>query len=200
LPQYQQRPVPAGGLVFKRDQFKVYDELPTHVDQWLQSWDLSFKAGPSSDYVVGLQAARVGADIYLVDRVKGQWDFSETQRQVRQLYRLYPHTAAILIEESANGPAIINSLGREIPGVIGVSPNGGKYARAMAAQPMVEAGNVWVPNPRPHGRLVPDRAWVEDFVDACCAFPKGVHDDDVDALTQLLARCLEPEYPDWITW
>ncbi len=57
---------------------------------------------------------------------------------------------------------------------------------------MVEAGNVWLPNPRPHGRLIPEREWVDDFLHQCCVFPHGVHDDDVDAFTQLVARCAAP--------
>jgi predicted phage terminase large subunit-like protein len=192
--QYQQRPVPTGGLLFRRDWFKFYDELPP-VDSWLQSWDMTFKDSPSSDYVVGLQAARHGADIYLVDRRKGQWAFNETCRQVVELRQRYSETKAILIEDAANGPAIINVLGRKVPGIIGVTPRGGKYARAQAASPVVEAGNVWLPNPRPHGRLLPERTWVDDFLHECCAFPLGAHDDDVDAFSQLVARCVTKHVP-----
>jgi predicted phage terminase large subunit-like protein len=173
--QYQQQPVPPGGAVFKRDWFRFYDDLPP-VTSWLQSWDLSFKDGPSSDYVVGLQAARQGADIYLVDRVKGQWAFSETCRQIPRLQQRYPRTSTILIEDAANGPAIINVLRQQIAGVIPVTPEGGKYARAHAAQPIVEAGNLWLPNPRPYGQLLPDRAWVDDFVHQCCLFPHPASD------------------------
>jgi hypothetical protein len=139
--QYQQRPAPAGGFLFRPEWFKWYDELPA-VTTWLQSWDMTFKDSPSSDYVVGLQAARLGADIYLIDRRKGQWAFNETCRQVLDLRQRYPRTEAILIEDAANGPAIINVLGRQVPGIIGVTPEGGKYARAQAASPIVEAGNV----------------------------------------------------------
>jgi predicted phage terminase large subunit-like protein len=197
--QYQQRPAPAGGLLFRREWFKFYDELP-RVGSWLQSWDMTFKDTPSSDYVVGLQAARLGADVYLIDRVTGQWDFTETCRQVLQLGRQYPETRTILIEEAANGSAIINVLSRQVSGIIPVSPEGGKYARAQAAQPMVEAGNVWLPNPRPHGRLRPERAWVDAFLHQLCVFPTGAHDDDVDAFTQLVARCVQPERDDWVVW
>ena len=103
---------------------------------------MSFKGGPSNDYVVGLQAAREGADVYLVDRVKGQWDFTETRRQVVRLHSRYRQTRTILIEEAANGFAIINVLTHQIAGIIPVMPDGWKYARAQAALPIVEAGNV----------------------------------------------------------
>jgi len=197
--QYQQRPVPAGGIVFKRDWFKFYDERPK-LDSLQQSWDMTFKAGPSNDYVVGLQAGRCGADLYLLDCVRGQWDFRETLAQMRSLYGDYPATGTILVEESANGPAIIAMLGREIPGIVGVQPEGGKYPRAMAAQPVLEAGNVWLPNPRPHGRLLPERAWVEPFIDECCAFPNGRHDDQVDAFSQLVVRHTKPVYVTGLIW
>jgi hypothetical protein len=65
--QYQPRPAPAGGLLFQREWFKFYDELP-RVSTWAQSWDMTYKDSASADYVVGLVAARNDADVYLVDR------------------------------------------------------------------------------------------------------------------------------------
>lgn len=185
--QYQQRPTAAGGAILQPNWFRYYDDLPP-VDQWAQSWDMSFKDGTDSDFVVGLVAARRGADIYLVDRVKGQWGFSEACRQVRSLSDRYPRTRTILIEDAANGPAIIDHLKHIVSGLVAVRPEGGKLVRAHAVQPQVEAGNVYLPNPRPHGRLVPGREWVEDFVHQLTVFPRGAHDDDVDAFTQLLVR------------
>ena len=196
--QYQQRPAPAGGRLFKRAWFKFYDKRP-RGSTGLASWDMSFKGGPSNDYVVGLQAAREGADVYLVDRVKGQWDFTETCRQVVRLHGRYPETQTTLIEEAANGPAIINVLTGQIAGIIPVRPDGSKYARAEAAAPMVEAGNVWLPDPQPHGRARPERAWVDDFLHQLCVFPTGAHDDDVDAFSQLIARCVRPK-SGWLVW
>lgn len=185
--QYQQRPAPAGGAIFRREWFQLYDDQPPHGEA-IQSWDMSFKDTKDSDFVVGLVAVRAGADIYLINRVKGQWAFSESCRQVDALVQRYPTTRTILIEDAANGPAIIDVLRHRVAGIIPVSPEGGKIARAHAAQPRVEAGNVYLPNPRPHGRLIPERAWVDDFLHQVTVFPHGAHDDDVDAFTQLLAR------------
>ena len=197
--QYQQRPVPAGGAIFRREWFQYYDEPPplTHI---AQSWDMAFKDKPDNDCVVGLVAGRHGADIYLMDRVKGQWAFSESCRQVEALRRKYPASATILIEDAANGPAIIEVLRHRVSGIIAVQPEGGKLARAYAAQPQVEAGNVYLPNPRPHGRLMPERAWVDDFLYQLTGFPNSAHDDDVDALTQLVVRWQLPELPTFVTW
>ena len=69
-----------------------------------------------------------------------------------------------------------------------MTPEGGTQARAQAVQPQVEAGTIYLPDPRPHGTRRPDRDWVDDFVHQLTVFPYGAHDDDVDALTQLLVR------------
>lgn len=189
--QYQQRPAPAGGAVFKRDWFKVYDELPRDLSM-AQSWDMAFKDRNDNDYVVGLVAGRRGADIYLIDRVKGQWSFSESCRQVERLSQKYPKAHTILIEDAANGPAIIDALKHKISGILPVQPQGGKLSRAQAAQPKVEAGNVYVPDPKPNGKRMPERDWVDDFLYQLTVFPHGAHDDDVDAFTQLLVRWQRP--------
>ena len=189
--QYQQRPVPAGGLIFNPTWLRSHDELPP-MDEYLQSWDMSYKDTPGGSYVVGLVAGRKGPNVYLIARVKGQWAFTETIRQVEALCRRYPQATTILIEDAANGPAIIDVLSQKFSGVIAVTPQGSKVARAQAVQPMLEAGNVSLPNPTPYGRLLPELAWVEDFRHQLAVFPQGAHDDDVDAFTQLLVRCQRP--------
>ena len=47
---------------------------------------------------------------------------------------------AKVIEDKANGPAVIQSLAHEIPGILAVQPRGGKVARAYAVSPLIEAG------------------------------------------------------------
>ena len=151
--QYQQAPSPRGGGMFKRDWWIFYDDLPSDLEEYAQSWDLSVKGGPGHDYVVGLVAARKGADIYLIDRVKGQFSFPETLVEIRRLSTQYPMTRSIFVEDTANGPAVIDTLKHEIPGIIAVSPQGDKMQRAVACVPRVEAGNVYLPRPTaPTGR------------------------------------------------
>jgi predicted phage terminase large subunit-like protein len=191
--QYQQRPSPRGGGLFKRSWWQYYDELPPNMQECAQSWDLAFKGGGEHDFVVGLVAARRGADIYLIDRFKQHASFQETLAAMRQMSKRYPVAHAIFVEDKANGPAIIDTLKRELGGIIAVTPEGGKYARASACEPQVEAGNVYLPNPTaPNGRSIPERAWVHDFVEEMAVFPQGDHDDDVDAFSQLLTRWKHP--------
>jgi predicted phage terminase large subunit-like protein len=186
--QYQQRPSPRGGAMFKRDWLRFYDELPV-CDRYAQSWDLSFKGGEHNDYVVGLVAGQKGANVYLIDRYKARASFQQTCAAIRAMSARYPQAHAILIEDKANGPAVVDALRQELPGIIPVNPEGGKFARAAACEPRVEAGNVYLPRPTaPNGTPLADRLWVHDFIDQLAMFPRGEYDDDVDAFTQLLVR------------
>ena len=187
--QYQQSPSPRSGGLIKRHWWRYYDELPNGIEEVVQSWDLTVKGGAGHDYVVGLVAGRRGADIYLIDRYKAQEGFQETLHSIRRMCKRYPAARRILVEDTANGPPVIATLRHEIRGIIPVKPKGGKFERASACTPAIEAGNVYLPRPTaPNGRRIPERAWVDDFIEQLAAFPKGAHDDDVDALTQLLLQ------------
>lgn len=174
---YQQRPSAAEGNIFRRDWWKFYDHLPRLIDETIISWDLSFKGDEKSDYVVGQVWKRHGADKYLVDQVRGQFSFTETLAAVKQLSSKYPEGRRILIEDKANGPAVISTLKREISGIIAVEPRGSKVARAQAVTPDIEAGNVFLPN---------GKEFTYDLIEECAAFSNGKNDDMVDSLTQAL--------------
>ena len=106
-------------------------------------------------------------------------------KAVRDLSQKFPQTYAKLIEDKANGSAVIQMLQHEISGILPVNPEGGKIARAQAVSPLIEAGNVYLPHPD-------CAAWVGDFIEECAAFPNGARDDQVDAMTQALLRWNTP--------
>lgn len=93
-------------------------------------------------------------------------DCPTTVKAVRELSDRYPGSLAKLIEDKANGSAVIQMLQHEIFGILPVNPEGGKVARAMAVSPLIEAGNVYLPHPL----IAP---WVNDFIEECAAFPTG---------------------------
>lgn len=185
--QYQQSPVPREGGWFKLEWWRYWDQLPARFDDITLSWDLSFKEGEGHDYVVGLALGRVGALVYVLDRFKARASFTETCQAIKQMVAKFPNARAVLVESAANGDAAVNTLQATIRGILLVTPEGGKKSRAAAVQPQIEAGQVLLPRPRfADGQLRIEYAWVEDFAEKCSLFPKGEHDDDVDALTQAL--------------
>jgi len=183
--QYQQRPAPAGGGLIKREWFKFYDLDPDVIamsaDQVIQSWDLAFKGLETSDRVAGHVWARKGAQVFLLHRVNANLNFPATRRAIETVSARWPQALLKLVEDKANGPAIIDDLKHTVQGLVAVEPRGTKEARAAAVSPVIEAGNVFLPNPL-------QAPWVEDFLAECSSFPKGAHDDDVDAMTQALDR------------
>ena len=190
---YQGRPSPDSGDVFNRNWWMRYETpIWSHdedgkcfvhdANEVIQSWDATFKNNKDSDFVVGQVWARKGANAYLVDQVRARMSYTETVAAVRRMTEKWPQAIAKLIEDTANGPAIINSLRTEIGGIIAVQVKGSKEARAKAISPMVESHNVWLPSP--------DIALydVEALIEECTQFPNAAHDDQVDALSQSLAR------------
>lgn len=111
-------------------------------------------------------------------------DFPTTLQTVRSMTAKWPQARAKLIEDKANGTAVIATLKREISGLIAIEPQGGKVVWAHAVSPDIEAGNVWLPDPS----IAP---WIHDFIEECAAFPNGVNDDQVDGMTQALNRLAE---------
>lgn len=186
---WQGRPSPPSGAVFLRDWWKYWTEVPKDIDIWIQSWDLKFKDIATRSYVVGQLWAARGPDKYLVDEVRAHWGFRETVAQIKNFTRKHPMTAEILIEEKANGPAVMEVLRDEISGVIPWDPGDrSKVARARAVSGQVESGNVWLPSP-----AIPGKGWVNDYVEELAFFPHGTYEDRVDATTQTLERLRQSE-------
>jgi predicted phage terminase large subunit-like protein len=180
--QDQQRPVPAGGGIFKRDWFQFWKVFPKGQGvEFIQSWDCTFKGLDSSDFVVGQVWARKDGEYFLIDQVRDQMGVAATIKAIQSLSAKWPRAVRKLVEDKANGPAVIELLKKKIPGLKAINPQGGKAARANAVEPIWESLSVWVPHP--------ERApWIHDFIEEVVTFSgdAGRPDDQVDGMTQAL--------------
>ena len=200
---YQQRPSPATGNIIKRHWFRYWRpkdrvlppvtvrladgsqsqvepvELPHWFDNVIQSWDMAFKDTQASDYVVGQVWGSLGADRFLLDQTREKMDFPATIQAVKQMSKKWPRAHRKLVEDKANGSAVIASLKHTIGGFIEVNPEGGKESRCHSITSQLESGNVYVPHPHV-------ASWVSGFLDECVSFPAGKNDDQVDGMTQAL--------------
>ena len=180
--QYQQRPAPLDGGIIKRQWVRFYRQLPEKFEFMVQSWDCTFSGGHDNDFVAGQVWARSGGKYFMLPyRTYERLDFGPTMAAIKSCHAKFPQAHAVLIEDKANGPAIISELQKEIPGVVAVNPEGGKLARAQATAPLWEAGSIELPDPQVFGIT-----WMEEYLHNMCAFPKAAHDDDVDATSQAL--------------
>lgn len=186
--QLQQRPAPAGGAIVKEQWIRYWTELPPGGTYGI-SVDAAFKGKASSDPVCIQVWYSLGPNHYLVDQALGQWSFVETIRQLLAMCARYPDALLKLIEDKANGPAIISALEQQVAGLVAVNPGSdSKEARLAAVEPLFAAGNVFFPDPEkaryPDGRR--GAPWVPACVHEVITFPAAAHDDQVDALSQYL--------------
>jgi predicted phage terminase large subunit-like protein len=201
--QYQQAPAPKEGNKFLRHwwRFWRYDgaplvqpnrpegasgvaaELLPHVTEWddtVESWDLTFKGKESNDWVVGVKVAKVGAHRFVLDMWRKHTGFGGAKVGITELRTRMPRiSGAVVVEDKANGPAIMEELEKLIPGLVSENPKDGKEQRAAVMEPQVEAGQWFLPD---------GKEWVDDFISEFAVFPNGKHDDMVDACSQAAAR------------
>lgn len=182
---YQARPGPKGGTIFKRSGWKFWTILP-ELEEVILSVDCTFKELKDNDYVALQIWGRSGANKYLMKRTRERMGFAATVLAVRSHHALIgpglgtkKRCTAILVEDKANGPAVIETLRSSLPGVVPIEPEGGKIARAFAMQAEQEAGNIFLPDPTVDHDI-------ETFLGEVSNFPTVPHDDETDAMTQAI--------------
>jgi predicted phage terminase large subunit-like protein len=192
--QWQQKPLVEAGLIFKRGDLVPWIVLPSRFDASAIHGDLSFKGTPKEQlerinngrsFVVLQHWAYAGTQAYLLDEIRGQWDFERAASNLKAFYeqcsKITPHVRVIL-EDKANGPATESRLRQLVPGITlwpeeGERSMGSKVERAEACQGYVEARSV---HPPAHAN------WLKDWLDEVAGFPNMRWNDRVDAMTQSL--------------
>lgn len=196
---WQQDPRDPEGAIFPQSKWRYWGgdfpkeaqdertELPHTFEQVVMSWDMAFKDLKSSDWVVGTAWGRIEQDYYLIDLVRGRWSFTETCKRVQNFSRFirsqYPNATTVLVEDKANGPAVIDQLRSKVGALTEFDPSdyGSKLSRAHAVQPFVLGGNVFIPAPS-------EKPWVPQYKQELADF-RGTGnetDDQVDSTTMAI--------------
>ena len=202
--QHGQNPTPPSGQIFQKSWLKFYGNpakgqppVPdwnrsTHPFSPIFALDAAFKEHKDTDFVAGLAWAVFGADVYLLPVcIHKRMNFPNTVDAIAEFVGgegmdgkkfpgIYPFTKIKLVEDKANGSAIVDTLKHRIPGMIPWSPGtASKESRAQAVSWRFRAGNIYLPDPL----ICP---WILEYVYEVCAFPKAKKDDYVDATTMAL--------------
>jgi predicted phage terminase large subunit-like protein len=200
--QYQQRPMPAEGGMFKGSWWRFWRKaneedvpgfqdrtviLPDKFDAQALSWDCAFKDTKTSKRVAGGAWGRRGADKFLLELEWDRMTFTETVARFSTQAKRHPKATAKLIEDKANGSAVIDTLRSKIPGIVAVDPEGGKEARAAATSPQIEAGNIFIPLHAAHYRSK-EFLKRDDYIAEHDGFPLANFNDAVDQQSQMLLR------------
>jgi predicted phage terminase large subunit-like protein len=179
--QYQGRPRPPEGAMFKPQNMPIIEpNMVPHISAKVRAWD--FGATAKGDFTVGLLLGRTyderwSASWIVLDVVR----FRGSPEEVRKTFRAvatsdgYGVKAWIPRDPGSAGVDQADSFIRMLPGyrIEAERMSGDKATRADAA---ASQANI--------GRIALIRApWNAAFIEELAAFPRGVHDDQVDALS-----------------
>jgi len=190
---YQNDPMPDGGAIFQEAWMQQrWAELPTLQGKWIQSWDLRAGGkGDDSSYAVGqlwFQPYNEPASAYLIDQVRAKWDFPDTLEKMVAMSKapLWRKATAKIVENKADGRALIPTIKNKVAGVFGRDPGSScKAARYEGVAPYFKAGNIYLPH----------AGWVDtDYIPELKKVPGGVNDDQADATEQAIDYLLVPDH------
>ena len=200
---YQGHPSAQNGNLFHADWWQLYSREHikfTDFEYTLLSVDATFKKTETSDMVAITLWGIAQNHIYLWKLVNKRMGFVETVERIKRFTRDYPQIDSLVIEDKANGSAIIDTLRYSdgIPPIEPVNPLGGKYSRAQAVAPFVSTLAVHIPNDFTYSEEQEiewddktDMNGTEKYIEQHTKFPFMAHDDMVDSTSQALARLIK---------
>jgi predicted phage terminase large subunit-like protein len=176
--QYQQAPVPVDGDAIKVAWFGTYKDVPD--GQTVLSIDTAYKAGAHNDWSVILVWRIAEGRYYLLEVWRRRVEYPVLKATVID-YAQRLRADTILIEDKGSGQSLIQDLRAHSDGLPVVSYDPGAYdkeTRVHVQSAKVEGGLVLLP---------PEAPWLDEFLAEVRGFPSGRHDDQIDAMAQMLA-------------
>jgi len=179
--QFQQRPTPRSGGLFKVDQLNYVDELPLgHRYIICRGWDLAAttaKTNKRAAYAAGVKLAVSLDDLkwYVLHVKRGRFGPGELRTKIETVAGEDGYEVMIRIPQDPGqaGKVQIKDIISHLPGynARGELQTGSKETRADAFASQVENGNVYIVN----------GPWVNDYVEELRFFPFSKYKDQVDA-------------------
>ena len=207
---YQQRPVPLGGGMFKKEWFEQrYREIVTNDDElvyqlndrlvraedlWkFATMDTAY-SGPKnkrSDYTVACVWGVAPTDppsLMLLDVIRARVEHSDHAPIANRLWQQW-RPAWLGIEKITATLSLFSEVQREGVVVRWLTPDKNKIARAETAAAVASSGRLWLPQ---------DADWLPDWIEEHVTFPVAAHDDQVDntsyAAAELVNRTVRPRH------
>lgn len=182
--QFQQRPAPRDGGMFKRSWFEVVDAAPASSRK-VRRWDFAATEATNSadpDYTVGLLLSEKNGVYYIEHVTRDRVSPAGVERMLVNTAKQDGASIKVRIPQDP-GAAGKSTAAHQIKLLAGwdvraAVETGSKEVRATPVSAQAEAGNI---------KLVRG-AWNEAFLDEISMFPNGAHDDQVDALSGAFAE------------
>lgn len=189
--QHDQRPTPdGGGLVSYAWMEHSWFSIPTFAGTWFQVWDLRNSGDPNKDatsYACGQLWFKPddSADVLLIDQVRAKWDYVETEDMVvaKATDGLWGKATAIVVEDKADGRALLRVLRKRIPALIPYNPGSRrKEVRWRSVLGYWKAGNVKLPPREFHSC----KDWIDEFKKEHYLGSGSRHNDQLDTSSMAL--------------
>ena len=189
--QYQQRPAPREGGLFKRHWFegKIIRQAPAGT-VWVRHWDLAATRRVTAARTAGVKMGRTPEGKYVVGHViKTQEEGAEVRRLIRATAETDGRDVMISLPQDPGQAGKVQKQDL-ITGLAGFNARaepetGDKVTRAEPFSAQCQAGNVY---------LV-EGEWNESYLDELCLFPAGSFKDQVDASSGAFGRLVKPRAP-----
>ena len=188
--QYQQRPSPSGGSIFRRADFRYFRVCDTHYElgqpegpakrvlkadcRIVQTADTAQKTGSLNDWTVCETFAITPAnDLLLLDVARAR---IEVPDQIGFLYAQRSKWSPMWqgVEDKSSGIGLIQKAARTGKPLKPLKAETDKVSRAAPVSIMYENGKIY---------HLAAAGWLGAFEDEILAFPNGAFDDQVDPLS-----------------
>lgn len=184
--QFNQRPLPPGGTIFKNAWVKRYEQRPgrTKTEAIIQSWDTAYQGDETNAYSVCTTWAKCPDGYHLLDVWRDRPNFPDLLKQVKAQKDKWK-ADLVIVEKKASGISLIETINEKgiQPWLMHLEPEKGKVERAQQQTVKFEQGRVWLPAHAP---------WLALYEAELFQFPHCKFDDQVDSTVQLLSAT---DYP-----
>lgn len=183
--QFQQRPVPREGGLFKSAWVK-FVAAPPAARQSCRGWDLaSTDDNPMAAYTAGVKMSVSNEGFYYIEHaVRDQLSGGAVKALMRSTAELDgKHVKGSIPQDPGQaGKVQVQDLIKLMAGFnYRASPESGdKFTRAMPMAAQFEAGNVFLVKTGDEAK----DAWIQPFIDELTNFPGGKFKDQVDAMSR----------------
>lgn len=182
--QFQQRPSPRGGGMFKREWFEVVDAVPAGARRISRGWDLAATETINAAYTAGCKISEMNGIYYIEDMIRFRGSPTKVDDALKNTASQDGTNVRISIPQDPGqaGKSQKKYLSGLLVGYdVRFSPEtGDKETRAMPLSAQAEAGNVKVLR----------GPWNGAFFDEICTFPAGEFKDQVDAASRAFNELL----------
>lgn len=205
--QYQGRPAPEGGSIFRRQDFRYFRYAEDHYELlrpegppkrilfagcWVaQTCDTAITAKSTSDWTVCTTfAVTPDHDLLILDVFRARLEVPDQIPALFAQRERYPRIRWQGVEPKASGKGLIQQaqrMGRPFRELAGSDID--KVTRAGPISVMYENGMVY------HRSAAP---WLDDLEAELLSFPNGTHDDQVDTLAYAGREAGTAELQVWI--